>query len=266
MQNITTIIVDDEPLARRRIHDLLAKEPDIEILAESPDGLSAVEVIFEKQPDLVFLDIQMPEMDGFEVVQQIKRAHMPAIIFVTAYDQFAIQAFEVHALDYLLKPYDDDRFGEALDRVRKIIRRQQNSGVQQRIFDLLETHPNLTGGKQEAPPESIFIDRFAVKQRGETILVQADEVDHITGEGVYVRLHAGNKSHLLRERMSELEKRLNPRRFFRIHRSTIVNLECIKKLVPHFRGDYIVVLHNDVRLKLSRGRRESLQKRLGASF
>ncbi|MFQ5631015.1 MAG: LytR/AlgR family response regulator transcription factor [bacterium] len=266
MQKITAIIVDDEPLARQRIRDLLANEPSIEILAECADGHSAVEVILSKSPDLIFLDIQMPEMDGFEVVRRIQTTNMPVIIFATAFDQFAIRAFDVHALDYLLKPYDDERFAGAIARAREQIRQKQTGAFHLRLMNMLQEHTAISNQPHESNLRENYIDRFAVKMRGETILIKSTDVDYIEGEGVYVRLHSAGKACLLRERMAVLEKRLDPQRFFRIHRSTIVNLERIKKLVPHFHGDYIVVLQDGKQLKLSRSRRKNLQKLLGTAI
>jgi two-component system LytT family response regulator len=263
---ITAVIIDDEPLARKRILDLLLREDDIEVLAECSDGFAAIETILQQDPDLLFLDVQMPEMDGFKMVSKLPKENLPVIIFVTAYDQFAIKAFEVHALDYLLKPFDDERFSQAIDRARIQIRQRTTNEFSEKLLNLVDSQGGSSTshtGPRESPQR---ITRFAIRELGETILVKAEKVDYIEGEGVYVRLHLDAKSYLIRERLTDLENRLDPNTFFRIHRSTIVNLERIKKLVPHFHGDYIVALHNGTHLKLSRTRREALQARLGTSF
>ncbi|MCG8607139.1 LytTR family DNA-binding domain-containing protein [bacterium] len=263
---IRTVIVDDEPLARKRILDLLLREPDIDVLAECRDGFAAIETVLQKNPDLLFLDVQMPEMDGFKVVSELAMEKLPVIIFVTAYDQFAIKAFEVHALDYLLKPFDDERFAQAVERARLQIRQRTTNEFSEKLVSLIRSQSEASA-KYHSPAETQQrMTRFAIKESGETILVKAEDVDYIEGEGVYVRLHLDSKSYLIRERLGELENRLDPSTFFRIHRSTIVNLERIKKLVPHFHGDYIVALQNGTHLKLSRTRREALQARLGTSF
>jgi two-component system LytT family response regulator len=269
MQPISTIVVDDEPLARQRVLDLLAREPDIDLLAECADGYAAIAALTAWKPDLAFLDVQMPEIDGFQVLAAIDPAHLPTVVFVTAYDRYALRAFDVHALDYLLKPYDDERFQQALQRARTAILQKKTCELHERLLALIQTYPapappGLSGVSASAPPAGI--DRFVVKTGGESWLIKADEIDYIQGEGVYVRLHAAGKSYLVRERIAELEACLNPRMFCRIHRSTIVNLERIKKLVPYFHGDYLAVLHDGTRLKLSRSRRDHLQARLGLSF
>ncbi len=262
---IKTIVVDDEPLARRRILDLLAKEADIEVVAECSDGFAALEAASKESPDLFFLDVQMPEKNGFKVIAEMPKERLPIIIFVTAYDQYAIKAFEVHALDYLLKPFDDERFQQALDRARKQMQQKQKNEFNHKLLNLIHSQTEQSNS-EGTDAETKVLDRFVIKELGEAILIKAEEVDYIEGEGVYVRLHLNKKSYLLRERMTELENRLNPRMFFRIHRSTIVNLERIKKLVPHFHGDYIIVLQDGTHLKLTRSRREQLQTFLGAKF
>jgi two-component system LytT family response regulator len=234
------LIIDDEPLACERIRTLLAAEPDIEIAGECHDGLSAVEAIRRLAPDLIFLDVQMPEMDGFAVLQALDR--MPAVIFVTAFDQFAIQAFEVHALDYLLKPFDRERFQKALKRAR---RENLDAGLR----GLLE---ELRGRKE-------YAGRLVVRAGGRVLFLRMDEIDYIEAAGNYVRLHAGGDEYLYRETMSRLEAMLDPAKFARIHRSTIVNVDRVKELHPLFRGDYAVVLHDGRRLTLAKSYRERLR-------
>ncbi len=260
---IKTVIVDDEPLARSRIRDLLAQDDDIDLVRECRDGFEAVEQLTQSPADLLFLDVQMPEKDGFTVVQELPQENLPLIVFVTAYDQYALKAFEVHALDYLLKPYDDERFFQALEHAKQQIREKRRGAYNRKLAELMQAHQE----QFDAPTPAIQpLERLVVKERGESLVLQTKDVVYIEGEGVYVRLHLAKRSYLLRERMGVLEQRLDDNRFFRIHRSSIVNLEYIQKLVPHFHGDYIVVLHNGVRLKLSRSRRAALQAKLGSAF
>jgi len=243
---IRTLIVDDEPLARERMRTLLGTEADVEVVGEARDGLEAVETILGQSPDLVFLDVQMPKLDGFEVIQTVGAERMPAVVFVTAYDQHALRAFEVQALDYLLKPFDHDRFQGALKRVRRQIDSQETGDLGRRLLALVRDL------KTERPSRT---DRLVIKSGG--------RIDWIEAAGNYVRLHVGNDGHLLRETMNSIEARLNPDIFFRIHRSHIVNIERIKELQPWFNGEYVVILRNGSRLTLSRGYREKLQEKLG---
>jgi len=251
--NIRTLIVDDEPLARERLRKLLLKHSDIEIVGECGNGLEAIETVREKSPDLMFLDVQMPELDGFGVVEKLEPQEMPAIIFVTAHDKFALQAFDVHALDYLLKPFDSERFQKALDRARQRLRNQQGNELNRQIADLLA---DLRSGAK-AP------DRLAIKTSGRVIFLKIDEIDWVEAADNYVSLHVGNESHLHRETMSALESKLPADRFMRISRSTIVNVERIKELQPLFHGEYSVILRNGTRLTLSRSYRDKLQHLLG---
>jgi two-component system, LytTR family, response regulator len=256
---IRTIIVDDEPLARRNIRLLLEKDPQIEILEECRNGREAVAAINTHSPDLIFLDIQMPEMDGFDVLQQVDPQHIHAIIFVTAFDQYALKAFEVHALDYLLKPFDDVRFSAALQRAKSQIEASEINKVSKRLLALLEERENQihTPGQR-----SKYLTRLMVKLASRVVLLKVEDIDFIEADGNYAKLHVGTKSHLLREKMHDLESRLNPDKFVRIHRSVIVNLDRIKELHPHFNGDYIVVLEDGRQLRLSRSRREQLESKL----
>ncbi|MCL4811720.1 MAG: LytTR family DNA-binding domain-containing protein [Vicinamibacteraceae bacterium] len=250
---IRACIVDDEPLARERIRTLLEQESDIEVVGESGDGGEAIAEIRAKKPDLVFLDVQMPVVDGFGVLQALDTELPRAVIFVTAYDQYALQAFEVHALDYLLKPFNGKRFKKAIERARdELTKGAGNGGVNERLLSLLE---NLR--EERRPPE-----RLVLKSSGRVAFLKVDEIDWIEAEGNYVRLHVGPISHLLRETMKGIEAKLDPNRFIRIHRSTIVNTERIKELQPLFHGEYAVILQDGTRLTASRGPENKLRRLL----
>jgi two-component system LytT family response regulator len=254
MKKIKTLIVDDEPLARERLGSLLAAEQDIEIVGQCRDGEEAVTAIHDHSPDLVFLDVQMPHMNGFEVIEAIGIERMPLVIFVTAYDQHALRAFQVKALDYLLKPFDRERFTDALQRARKQIEREETGDLGRRLMALVKD-------LRKDQPRS---DRLVVKSGGRLFFLRADEIDWIEAAGNYVRLHVGTTSHLLRETMNAIEARLDPEKFFRIHRCRIVNMERIQELQPWLNGEYAVLLRTGTRLTLSRGCREKLQERLGS--
>ncbi len=243
------LIVDDEPLACERIRTLLAGQPDIEIAGECHDGKSAVAAVRDLAPDLVFLDVQMPEMDGFAVLEQVDRAAMPVIIFVTAFDQYAIKAFEVCALDYLLKPFDRDRFAKALARGRTEYERRSAGDLGARLRSVLE---EWRGRKR-------YLDRLVIRSGGRVFFLRVDELDWVEAAGNYVRLHAGAEEYLYRETLSRLEAALDPDRFARIHRSTMVNVGLVKELHPLFRGDYAVILRDGRQLTLSRAYRDRLR-------
>ena len=254
MAMIRALIVDDEPLARARIRRFLAGEKDVEIVGESGDGGAAVADVKRLKPDLMFLDIQMPEAAGFQVVEELAGEQMPVVIFVTAYDRYAIQAFDVHAIDYLLKPYTRDRFSRAVDRARKQLSNASRSDFDQRLMSLLE---HAAGG------ETRHLQRLMIKSSGRIYFIKADEVDWIGAEGNYVNLHVGRETHLLRETMSHLATKLDPEKFVRIHRSTIVNVDRVKELQPLFSGDYVAILHDGTQLNLSRAYREKSLKLFG---
>jgi two-component system LytT family response regulator len=251
-RKLTTVIADDEPLARERLMSLLAHEPDIDVVAQCRDGEEAVTAITDRRPDLVLLDVEMPRMDGFDVISAVGEDRMPMVIFVTAYDQHAIRAFQVRALDYLLKPFDRDRFAAALSRARTQIETQASGDLGRRLVALMKDF-------RRDPQKS---DRLVVKSGGRLFFLRADEIDWIEAAGNYVRLHVGSQAHLLRETMNAIEARLDSERFFRIHRSRIVNVERIQEMQPWLNGEYSVVLKSGVRLTLSRGYREKLQERL----
>jgi two-component system LytT family response regulator len=253
MTSIRTLIADDEPLARERVRSLLADQPGISVVAEAHDGDQAVAQILEQQPDLVFLDVQMPKRTGFEVIQAVGADHMPAVVFVTAYDQYAIKAFDVHAVDYLLKPFDRERFEGAVDRARRHFDAESGGALKSQLMRLV----------QELQPQSTpRQERLIVKTGGRLFFLRTDEVDWIEAAGNYVRLHVGKDAHLLRETMNSIEARLDPKIFLRIHRSRIVNMDRVKELHPWFNGDYAVILRDGTKLMLSRGYRDKLQERL----
>jgi two-component system LytT family response regulator len=250
---IRVLIVDDEPLAREMLREMLQSDKQVTIVGESTNGREAVETIRETSPDLIFLDVQMPELGGFEVLEALGTARMPHVIFVTAFDHYAVRAFEVHALDYLLKPFDQERFDISWLRAKTHVLRERNGGVDQRILALLE---ELKDGKK-------FLERLVIKAGGRIYFLETGDIDWIEAEGNYVSVHSGKKSHLLRETISSLESQLDPRKFVRIHRSSIVRIDRIQELQPWFHGEYRIILHNGTQLTLSRNYREKLQEALG---
>jgi two-component system LytT family response regulator len=250
---IRTAIVDDEPLARRRIRNLLTEAQDVEVIAECANGKEAIESLEESPPELLFLDIQMPEVDGFDVLQAIGVGRVPAVIFVTAYDQFALRAFEAHALDYLLKPFDDERFGAALQRARERIRQQQGGDLDRRLQALLE---NVRGDQG-------YLRRLVVPSGHRNIFVRTEHIDWIEAERNYVRLHVGGRAFLLRENLTHIASALDPAMFCRIHRSTIVNIDRIQTVESLFHGEYMVVLHDGTKLTSGRSYRRSLLAIMG---
>ena len=253
---ITALIVDDEPLARDRIREMLKDHREIEVIGEAKNGREAIESIVNQNPDLVFLDVQMPDLSGFDVLQNLDVERLPLIIFVTAYDQHAIRAFDVHAVDYLTKPFDRKRFAEAIEQA-KVFMKAAKQPETARLLSLLE---DLKAGTP-------YRERFAIKS-GETVtFVRVEDVDAIEAEGNYVRLKFGNASHLLRDTLNNVESQINPRIFVRIHRRTIVNINSVKELQTWARGEYRVVLFTGVHYTLSRGYRQHFESfiRLGPS-
>ncbi|HUK13676.1 MAG TPA: response regulator [Thermoanaerobaculaceae bacterium] len=239
--SVRTVIVDDEPLARERLRQLLAREPDVELVGECRDGAEAVAVLRELKPDLVFLDVQMPELDGFEVLAELGPAALPRVVFVTAYDQYAIRAFEVHALDYLLKPFDQARFSRALGRAREDLR-SRGDPVDARLLALLE---QLEAQRQH-------LGRFVVRADDRIFFVRARDVECVEATGNYMVLHVGADSYPIRETMTNLERRLDPAHFVRVHRSFIINLERTRELEAWFHGGYVAVLASGRRVHVSR--------------
>ena len=256
MAKIRSLIVDDEPLARARIQELLARETDIEVVAECANGKEAVRAIAAESPDLVFLDIQMPELNGFGVLERLDSGRLPVIVFVTAHDAYALKAFEVHALDYLLKPFDRERFQRTLERARDTLRHRSDGDFDRRLGELLS---QLGEGKR-------YLSRVIVKGDGASVLVQVKDIDYVESAGNYVRLCIGRDRYLLRETMNALETALDPEQFVRIHRSVIVNLDRVRGFEPYFHGDFVVRLHDGRTLTLSRTFRERVEERLGRAL
>lgn len=242
---LRAIVVDDEPLARDSIRALLAHENDIVITGEAT-GIDAAALVARTRPDIMFLDIQMPDVDGFALLEKIGAEAVPAVVFVTAYDRYALRAFDVHAIDYLLKPFDDSRFRDALARARERAQSRRRGEIDRRIAELLADRRASQS-------------RFLVRVRDKSIVIDAGDIDWIEAADYYVSLHVGGASHLLRQTMNEIETQLDPARFFRVHRSAIVNIERVREIHPLFRGDCAVVLRDGTRVKLSRTRRDEFE-------
>jgi two-component system LytT family response regulator len=250
---IRTLIVDDEPLSRQRVRDLLLEDAEISIVGECGDGAAALSALRSSGIDLVFLDVQMPGLDGLGVIKSLGSDRMPAVIFITAHDCYALPAFEVHAVDYLLKPFDRERFNKALAWAKAHLARDRGGPFGQQLLAQL--------AELKATPRPL--ERVMVKSGGKIYFVKTDDIDWVEAASNYLKLHVGREFHLLRETMNSLEGRLDPSLFVRIHRSTLVNVERIKELQPLFHGDYAVLLHDGTQLTLSRTYREGLPKILG---
>ncbi|HEX2167087.1 MAG TPA: LytTR family DNA-binding domain-containing protein, partial [Longimicrobiales bacterium] len=244
-----------EPLAREGVRLHLQAESDIEIVGDADSGEEAVSLIETLRPDLLFLDVQMPGLDGFGVLDAIGAAQMPVTIFTTAYDEFALRAFDAHAIDYILKPYDAERFRLAIERARLHLTGRRSVQMDGRLESLLE----------ELRTRNQYLERLVVRSGGRILILRVSEIDWIEAASNYVRLHAGGREYLLRETMTALESKLDPMEFVRIHRSTIVRVDRIRELEPLFQGDYVVVLDDTTRLTSSRGYRERLQDLLQSS-
>ncbi len=245
---IRAVIVDDEPLARRRIRDLLAAASDVEVVAECANGRDAIKAIESSRPDLLFLDIQMPEVDGFEVLETIGVGRVPVVVFVTSYDQFAVKAFEAQALDYLMKPFDDQRFITTLQRARAQLGDRKGDDVDRRLRALLE---EVRGNKG-------YLKRLAVPVGNRSVFIRARDIDWIGAERNYIRVYSGGKGHLLRESLTHIEGELDPAMFCRIHRSTIVNIDRIQSVETTFRGEYVVTLQDRTKVTVGRSYRDNL--------
>lgn len=274
---LRVLVVDDEPLARQRVEDLLRHEPAVEIVGTADSGNAAVEAIRTLAPDLVFLDIQMPGRTGLDVVREIGADHMPATIFVTAYDQHALRAFELAAVDYLVKPFDDERFEQAFRRARRLVELQEVDRLRGQLLAVLRGDggaappPPSSAPSAEAPPAQLhagrggYLERIAVEMRGKLRVVPVGDIDYIVASGPYAELYVGDRRLLIREAMQTLEERLDPATFLRIHRSVIVRLDLVDTLHKGAGGDYEVQLKSGVRLRVSRSRREELERRLGVT-
>lgn len=246
---VRTLIVDDEPAARAAIRTLLAPDAEVTVVGESGDGQAALLAIRGLRPDLLFLDVQMPELDGVTMLRQLEPDEVPVTVFTTAYDAYALRAFELHALDYLLKPFDDARFHQALERAKQRVREGRLGAVRRELLDLLSDAPG-------------HLTRLSVKADGRVTIVNVRDIEWLEAAGDYVRLHCGRARHLLRETLGNLEQQLDPRRFIRIHRSAIVNVDRIRELQPYFRGEYVVILHDGTSLRLSRTGKPRLEAAL----
>jgi len=259
---IRTLIVDDEPLARERLHELLDDTSSVTVVGDAEDGPEAVEAIRAQAPDLVFLDVQMPGMSGIDVIEEIGQAEMPVTVFVTAYDQYAIKAFDLAAVDYLLKPFDDERFEQALRRAREQIANQDDEAISDRLLHLLqERDPSLL--EEESSRDEPYLERIAVQGRGKARIVPVDDLTHITADGSYAELHTAEDTYVIRERMKTLAARLDPDQFVRVHRSAIVRLDEIELILRGGGGNYAVRLNDGTRVSVSRSRIDELQERLG---
>ena len=253
---IRALVVDDEPLARAMIREMLESDSEAEIIAECANGREAVDAIKSSAPDVVFLDIQMPEIGGFEVLESLDADSHPYVIFVTAYDQYAVRAFEVHALDYLLKPFDRERFDGAWQRAKSQIKVDRTNRRDQDIIALLE---ELKAGPR-------YLERLVIKNGGRVFFLHVQDVYCIEAEGNYVRVYDHQKGYLLRETISSLEEQLDPKQFLRIHRSAIVKIDRIKEMQPWFHGEYRIIMENGKQLALSRNYRSNLQEAVGNSL
>jgi len=271
--SVRVLIVDDEALARQRVRRLLQNEADVQIVGEAETGRGAVEMIRTLRPDLVCLDVQMPELDGFGVLRELEGDVVPMVLFITAYDEHAQRAFDVHAVDYVLKPVDEERFRAAFDRARK---QRAHAVAAERLGELLETVRRLADGTAStreprtdvaatngATGNGSFASRILVKNDGRMFFVKTTEIDWIEADRNYVRLHVGPVAHTIRERISHLEGTLDPRLFARIHRSTIVNLNRVREMQQWLSGDYVVILEDGTKLRLSRHYRDRVEKQVG---
>lgn len=253
MSRIRTIIVDDEPLARRAIKHLLARDSEIHVVARCRNGVEAVKQISTMKPDLVFLDVQMPGMSGFEVMQAVGVENMPLTVFVTAYDTYALKAFDMQALDYLLKPFEDSRFEQTLRRAKKALSRYNAGSSAKRFEALLERHQSQS---TIVPHDT---SRIVISSNGKVVFLKTEGVDWISAADYYVQIHSQKKTFLHRQTMNDLEKQLDPEKFVRVHRSAIVNVDRVKELRPTPNGDHIVTLNDGTELKVSRRRRHRLR-------
>jgi two-component system LytT family response regulator len=251
MAELRALIVDDEALARERVRTLLADSPDVTVIGECAGGREAVEAIAEHNPDLVFLDVQMPDMTGFQVLEAVDEESLPAVVFVTAYDEYALRAFEVHALDYLLKPLEPERFARTLAHVRASL----GDTSDRRLHELLDA----------LAARDLPLDRLIVRTRGKVSFLKPSEIDWVEADGKHVRLHVGRDTHVVRQQLQRLERRLAAHGFVRVHRSAIVNVDRIRELEPWFHGEYVVILKDGTRLTSSAAHSEALHRIIDAT-
>ena len=265
-ERVRVLVVDDEPLARMRIEDVLAGLEGAQVVGTAANGIEAVEQIRTLKPDLVFLDVQMPGKTGIEVVREIGAGAMPVTIFVTAFDQFAVQAFDVAAVDYLVKPFDDERLEAAFERARGRLALEGLGQLRENLLAVLQSPPGAAAQNPPArTPTREYLQRLAVEMRGRIQSIPVEQIDYIVQSGPYAELHAGGRRHLIREAMQTLEERLDPEKFMRVHRSMIVRLDLVEALHRGTGGDYEVQLKGGARVKVSRSRREALERWLGVS-
>jgi two-component system, LytTR family, response regulator len=259
---LRAVVVDDEALGRRGIVSRLAKTGSVEVVAQCSNGRQAIDAVRQFRPDLLFLDVQMPGIDGFGVVRALSADECPHVIFVTAHDKHALEAFEVHALDYLVKPIDDERFADALRRASETVRHERDGDLGRRVRAAIG---ELSAEAAAAPaPSKAMADRYAVRDRGKVVFVRHADIDWVGAEGDYVRLHSGPKSWLSRDTLSAVERRLGSRRFMRIHRSTVVNLDRIVEIRSLDGGDAAVILKDGTELRMSRGHRDAVERLTGS--
>jgi len=271
---IPTLIVDDEPLAREGVRLLLQKDADIDIIGECDNGRRAVKVLQTGAVSLLFLDVHMGDINGFEVLRHIHTDHLPVVVFITAFDQYALEAFRVHAVDYLLKPFSDEEFYESLKHVKQLVRQKKSIRLSDQLLALMQNYggSHAIAGQAQAlpspdlPANSPYVSRIPIYSASRIYFLKADHIDWIEAADYYLELHANNKVHVLRETMQNMEANLDPSKFVRIHRSTIVNIDLIQGLEPYFNGEYILVLKNGKKFKVSRGRREKLKALFHLSF
>lgn len=274
MEPIRTVLVDDEPDAREGVRHLLEPDADIALVGEGRDGREAVELVERLEPELLFLDVQMPELDGFSALASIAESARPVVVFITAYDEYAVRAFEVHALDYLLKPFSDERFANTLQRAKDHVRQRRAGALGQR-FAALFGDVAIQASSREGPGsdqpnasepgqgEGRYYDRILVKTAKGSVFIRAEEIDWIQADDYYARLHVGDRGYLIRETMQSLEERLDPRQFVRVHRSAIVNVDRVQSLQPYFRGKHILTLKDGTRVTMSRSRRANFERAVG---
>ncbi len=256
MTDVRVVVADDEPLVRRGLRTFIDAQDGLTLVGEARNGAEAVDLIRAERPDLAFLDVQMPELDGFGVLEALEGEPMPVVVFVTAYDEYAIRAFDVHAVDYLLKPFDEERFRVALARARSRLGERRAESLDQRLEAVLS----------ELRTREQYADRLLVKNDGRVTVLQVEEVDWIEAADNYARVHTARGRFLVREPIKTLERKLNPRQFARVHRSAIVNLARVRELQPMFGGEYVIILSTGAKLTLSRGYRDAFRDRLGSEL